>query len=325
MAENTVLVTGGGGYIGSFMTKALLEQGFTVFVLDNFSRGYKNAVDSRATILEGDILDKAFVTNVFSKQKFDAVIHFAGLIAVGESMVQPGSYFDTNVLGSINLLEGIKNTSTKFIFSSTAAVYGNPETIPIPENHSKNPTSPYGESKLMVEKILSWYNKIYGTPFAALRYFNASGAALDGSMGERHSPETHIIPKAIEAILENKPFTLFGTDYDTDDGTCVRDYIHVLDLIDAHMFALRKLTEGSALIYNVGTGRGYSNKEVLAAIEKVSGKSIQIQEEGRRPGDPARLVADPKKITSELSFVPNYSDIETIAASAWEWHSKNKS
>lgn len=320
-----ILVTGGGGYIGSFMTKALLEQGFTVFVLDNFSRGYKEAVDKRATILEGDILDKTFVKDVFSKQKFDAVIHFAGLIAVGESMLQPGAYFDTNVLGSINLLEGIKNTGTKFIFSSTAAVYGNPETIPIPESHPKNPTSPYGESKLMVEKILSWYNKIYGTPFAALRYFNASGAALDGSMGEQHFPETHIIPKAIEAIMENKPFTLFGTDYDTDDGTCVRDYIHVLDLIDAHMFALRKLTEGSALIYNVGTGRGYSNKEVLAAIEKVSGKKIEVREEDRRAGDPARLVADPMKITSELSFVPNYSDIETIAASAWEWHSKKQS
>lgn len=319
-----ILVTGGGGYIGSFMTKSLLDQGESVFVLDNFKRGYRDAVDSRAKVFDGDILNNAFLDGVFSQQKFDAVIHFAGLIAVPESMKIPGDYFKTNVLGTINLLEHIKNTDTKFIFSSSAAVYGDPETIPIPEDHPKNPTSPYGESKLMVEKILSWYNKIYKTPVAALRYFNASGAALDGSMGERHNPETHIIPLAIKSILQNSEFTLFGTDYNTDDGTCVRDYIHVLDLVEAHRLALLKLGPGSKLVYNVGTGRGYSNKEVIAAVEKVSGKKIQVKEAGRRDGDPARLVADPGKIASELSFAPKYSDIETIAASAWKWHSRSK-
>lgn len=317
-----ILVTGGGGYIGSFMTRGLLESGMEVSVLDNFSRGYKEAVDTRAKILEGDILDSSFLEKVFADNLFEAIIHFAGYISVAESVKEPGMYFQDNVEGSRNVLEHIKGKNIKFIFSSSAAVYGDPTTVPIPEDHAKDPTSPYGQSKLMIEEMCKWYNKAYGQPFAALRYFNASGAALDGSQGERHNPETHIIPKVIEAAMSGTDFTLFGDDYDTDDGSCVRDYIHVLDLVDAHIRALHKLEQGSALAYNVGTGNGFSNKEVIAAVEKVSGKKIGVKMEARRLGDPAKLIADCTKINNELGFVANYSDIETIVSSAWQWATK---
>lgn len=318
----TTLITGGGGYIGSFMVKALCDRGDTVYVIDSFERGSRSVVDSRATIIEGNLLDKDFVENSIKDINIDSVVHFAGLISVGESVKKPGMYFESNVLGALNLLDAIKEKQIKLIFSSTAAVYGNPTTIPIPEDHKKNPTSPYGASKLMVEDILSWYNQIYGLSFTALRYFNASGAALDGSMGENHIPETHIIPCAIEALLEDKPFRLFGTDYKTPDGTCVRDYIHVLDLVSAHVLCLDKMEEGAKNFFNVGTGSGHSNKQVLAAIEEVSGKKFEIKEDQRREGDPDELVADVTNIQEKLGFKPQHSDIKTIVESAYLWHTK---
>lgn len=316
-----IIVTGGGGYIGSFMTQALCSRGDEVYVLDNFERGYKDAVDKRAKICEGDLLDKAFVANAIKQINPEGVIHFAGLISVGESVKKPGLYFETNIMSALNLLEEIKEKDVKFIFSSTAAVYGNPIKIPIPEDHPKKSTSPYGVSKLMVEDILKWYNQIYGLSFTALRYFNASGAALDGKLGERHNPETHIIPNAIFSAIKNTPFSLFGTNYDTPDGTCVRDYIHVLDLIDAHVLALDKMEEASSSIFNVGTGKGYSNLEVITMVEKVSDVKLIVEEKERREGDPNELIADPSQIKEKLGFEPKNSDLETVISTAFKWHS----
>jgi len=262
---------------------------------------------------------------VFSSSQFDAVIHFAGYISMEESARDPGLCFCNNTSGSLEIIEHCKRNNVKnFIFSSTAGVYGNPIKIPIPEDHPTNPVNPYGESKLMVEKILSWFNKIDGLSYACLRYFNASGAAIDGSMGEAHDPETHIIPKAIEAALNNNEFKMFGTDYQTQDGTCVRDYIHVLDLVEAHILALEKLVKDKGgYIYNVGTGKGYSNKEVVEMVKKISGINFPIVELERRSGDADSLVADSSKIRNELGFNPKYSDLETIVKTAWEYHSKN--
>lgn len=321
----TILVTGGAGYIGGFMTKRLLATGYQVIVADNLSRGHKTAIDSKATSVTVDLLDKNVVQEIFLQHKIDAVIHFAGYISMGESMQYPAMYFENNVTPVINILEAmIKHNTQHFIFSSTAGVYGNPTKIPIPENHLTHPTNPYGESKLMVEKILAWYQKIHRTNYAALRYFNASGAALDGSMGEAHDPETHIIPNAINAALSGKSFTLFGDDYDTDDGTCIRDYIHVLDLVEAHVLALHKLEKDSGgYTYNVGVGKGYSNKEVLAMVKEVSGSDFPIQIEKRRPGDANVLIADATKIKQDTGFTPQYSDLKTIVESAWKWHSSH--
>lgn len=319
-----ILVTGGAGYIGSFMVKSLLDRGDDVIVVDNLERGHREAVDHRATLMIGDLLDKDFIGNLFLKNKFDGVIHFAGFISMGESMENPYIYFQDNVVGSLNLIEElVKKGQNNIIFSSTAGVYGNPVKIPIPEDHSKNPENPYGESKLMVEKILSWYAKTKGLNAIALRYFNAAGAALDGSMGEDHEPETHIIPNIIKAVKSGEPFNLFGDDYNTKDGTCVRDYIHVLDLVEAHLLAIDKLQKDRGFYaYNVGTGNGFSNKEVVEMVKKVTGKELKVVQAPRRSGDADSLIADPTKI-SELGFKPKYSDLETIIRSAWEWHNHN--
>lgn len=317
-----VIVTGGGGYIGSFMVKALCDRGEEVFVIDNFQRGYKDAVDSRAQIFQGDLLDKNFVESTLATVSPESIVHFAGLISVGESMKFPGLYLESNIMGALNLIEYIKSKNVKFIFSSTAAVYGNPTKIPIPEDHLKNPTSPYGVSKLMVEDILKWYSQLFGLSVTVLRYFNASGAALDGSMGERHNPETHIIPNAIRSLRFGKQFSLFGVDYATPDGTCVRDYIHVLDLVEAHLLALDKMKPSKMSIYNVGTGKGFSNKQVVQTVEDVSGKMMEVVTRERRSGDPDELVADPALIKSELGFEPQHSDIQTIVSSAFKWHQK---
>ena len=320
-----ILVTGGAGYIGSFMIKHLIERGDEVVVVDNLERGHKESIDNRATFLQGDLLDKSFVGNVFANNKFDGIIHFAGYISMGESVENPYIYFQNNIFSSLNIMEEMVKTKTdNFIFSSTAGVYGNPTKLPIPEDHPKKPENPYGESKLIVEKLMNWYQKTHGLNSVALRYFNASGAALDGSLGEKHDPETHIIPNIIKAILENKSFKLFGTDYKTKDGTCVRDYIHVLDLANAHTLALEKLSKDKGMFsYNVGTGSGYSNKEVIEAVKRISGKNLNVEEGSRRPGDADELIADVSKIKSELNFIPQYSDLETIINSAWKWHSKN--
>ena len=316
-----VLVTGGVGYIGSFMTNHLLERGDEVIVVDSLERSNDKAINKKAEFVKGDLLNVEFVKDLVAKFKFDAVIHFAGYISMGESMENPYIYFKNNIFGALNLIEEMrKNNLNNFVFSSTAGVYGNPIKTPIPEDHPKNPTNPYGESKLMVEKILDWYQKTKGLNFAALRYFNASGASLNGDLGENHKPETHIIPKAIEAALENKEFSLFGTDYNTEDGTCVRDYIHVLDLVEAHVLAINKLKNGGGFIYNVGTGKGYSNKQVIEMVKKVSGIDFPVISKDRRPGDAGTLVADPTKIKTELGFEPKYSDLKTIVETAWKWH-----
>lgn len=241
-----------------------------------------------------------------------------------ESMENPSLYFEQNTHETLQFLENLKNLNKKnIIFSSTAGVYGNPERVPIHEDDRKNPTNPYGESKLMVERILYWYNQIYGVNYAVLRYFNACGASLDGSFGEKHSPETHIIPVALQALKEEKEFILYGTDYNTPDGTCVRDYVHVLDLVKAHMLALEKIISSpGGYTYNVGTGKGYSNKEIVRMIEEVTGKKLNYDERERRPGDADELVADVTRIKDDLGFEPQYSDLKTIIETAWKWHNK---
>ena len=321
-----ILVTGGAGYIGAFMTKALLNRGNEVIVFDNLERGKEEAIDKRAVFVKGDIKDKLILEKLFKENKFDAIMHFAGLISVEESTKNPDIYYQNNVIGSRNIFElGISvGNVNNVIFSSSAAVYGNPTTVPIPEDHPKNPTSEYGKNKLEVEGILNDLKiKNPQFNFVCLRYFNACGAALDGSLGEGHNPETHIIPLAIKALMEERKFSLFGTDYETIDGTCVRDYIHVLDLVEAHILALNKIVQGGGgYSYNVGTGVGLSNRQIVREIEKVSGKKLNVLEKPRRAGDANELVADSNKIRRELGFNPKYSSLESIIKSAWEWHRK---
>ena len=245
---------------------------------------------------------------------------------MAESVSNPYLYFNNNLNVSLNVIESmVRHRINNFIFSSTAGVYGNPVNIPISEDHPKNPTNPYGESKLIVEKILSWYRKRYGLSFASLRYFNACGASLDGKMGEQHFPETHLIPNVMNALLNKSIFTLYGDDYDTQDGTCIRDYIHVIDLVEAHILTISKLiSSGGGFFYNVGTGQGHSNRQILDAIIKTSGSKVNIKIAERRPGDAEVLLADPTLIKKDLGFTPKYSDLGTIIKSAWEWHKKLK-
>ncbi len=321
-----ILVTGGAGYIGSFMVKRLLDLGRKVVVFDNLERGHKEAIDKRAKFVQGDI--KSFVTlkNLFSSEKIDAVMHFAGYISVEESVEKKDLYYQNNVEGSKNLLRAMMEIGSvdKVIFSSSAAVYGNSKKIPIPEDHPKNPTSPYGKSKLEVEEMLESFQKEEGLNFVSLRYFNAAGAAFDASLGESHEPETHIIPLAIKSAIEEKEFSLFGTDYNTFDRTCIRNYIHVKDLVEAHVLALNHLERNNGgFFYNVGTGKGYSNKEVLEMVKKISGKDLKVKVMDPRPGDPEVLIADPRKIQKDLRFKPRYSDLETIVKTAWWWHRNN--
>jgi UDP-glucose 4-epimerase len=319
-----VLVTGGAGYIGSFMVKRLLDDGHEVVVADSLERGHESSLDSRAKFEKGNLLDPEFISKIFSQYHHDCVMHFAAYISVGESMEKPSLYFRNNVFTTISLLDVMKEHNVKkFIFSSTGTVYGLPKINPIPETHSKSPENPYAESKFMVENILHWYFKVHGIGSAILRYFNASGAALDGSLGEDHDPETHLIPRAIKAALTNSEFQLFGDDYDTRDGTCIRDYIHVLDLVEAHVLTLKKLEEkNDEYIYNVGTGRGSTNKEVVDMVKKISGIDFPIKISEKRPGDVAETVADAKKISEEIGFKTKHSDLETIIKTAWEWHKK---
>ena len=321
-----ILVTGGAGYIGSITSKTLLDRGFEVTIFDNLERGHREAVDSRAKFFQGDLGNIDDLEKLFSGNKFDAIMHFAGLISVEESEKDPELYRENNIVGSRNLFDkALEKGVNKIIFSSTAAVYGNPQKIPIPEDHPKNPTSQYGRTKLEIEKYLAELcGKDNSFSFVCLRYFNACGAVLDGSMGEAHFPETHIIPLAIKAAREGLEFKLFGTDYDTPDGTCVRDYIHVLDLVEAHILALDKISnETGGYYYNVGTGKGFSNREIIEKVKEVSGREFGVVEEERRAGDADRLIADPTKINQELGFSPQYSDIDTIIQSAWKWHSKS--
>lgn len=322
-----LLVAGGAGYIGSVTTRQLLDLGHTVIVLDNLENGHKETVDARATFEAFDLNDTEKLSTLFATHKFEGVIDFAGVISMAESMKNPEKYFRINTFYTLKLLEIMKGQGTKyFIFSSTAGVYGNPRKTPIPEDHPKTPSNPYGESKLMVEKILSWYDTVFGIRSMCLRYFNAAGASLDGKLGEMHRDESHIIPLAIKSIFDGTPFTIYGTDYDTPDGTCVRDYIHVEDLADAHIKALESLVKGNpTTVYNVGTGKGYSNREVVAKIQEVSSKTVKLVDGPKRPGDANELVADPSRIKSELGWSPKHSDLPTIVRTAWEFHQRLKS
>lgn len=320
-----ILVTGGAGYIGSFMTKKLLDIGYKVTVVDSLEKGHVESIDKRAKFEQGDLKNTSFVENIFRKESFDAVLHFAGYISVEESTKYPQKYYLNNIKGSENLIGAMMQIGKvdKFIFSSTAAVYGNPIKVPVPEDHPKVPTNPYGKSKLKVEEMLSFFEKEKGLNFVSLRYFNASGAALDGSMGEDHDPETHIIPLAIKSAINNQEFSLHGTDYNTPDGSCIRDYIHVIDLVEAHILALEKIkNESGGFFYNVGTGRGYSNKEVIEMVKKVSGVNFPIKVQGRRAGDANILIADPGRIKKELGFSSQYSDLDIIVKTAFRWHKK---
>ncbi len=314
-------MTGGAGYIGSITVKALQKRGYEVVVFDNLSQGHKDATS--APLVVGDLLNQDDFKKL-DKYTFDAVVHFAASALAGESMENPYKYFQNNIQGGLNLVDYMqKKHIPHIIFSSTCAIYGYPEKVPVTEDESKKPESVYGESKLTFEKILHWYDTIFGIRHINLRYFNASGAALDGSLGEEHDPETHIIPVAIKRALEKKPFFLYGTDYPTKDGTCIRDYIHVEDLAIAHIQALEYLQKTNMSNYfNLGTGKGYSNKEVLTMIQKITGLDLAIQEEPKRAGDPAVIFADNTKARRELGFDPKYSNLETIVKTAWEWHSR---
>ena len=319
-----VLVVGGAGYIGSHMVKMLLGEGHDVITFDNLSSGYRDAVVG-GTFVEADLADKAALDEVFVKHTPDAVMHFASYIQVGESVRHPDKYYLNNFTNTMNLLDAmVKHEVNYFIFSSTAAVFGEPEYVPIDEAHAKNPLNPYGRSKLMVEQALGDYERAYGIKSVCLRYFNAAGADPEGQLGERHEPETHLIPLVLQAISGRRDnITVFGRDYDTPDGTCIRDYIHIVDLCSAHSLALRKLMETNiSRRYNLGNGAGFSVQEVIAAAQKVTGKPIKVAEGERREGDPARLVADASLARSELGWKPVYADLDTIIQHAWQWESK---
>jgi len=319
-----ILVTGGAGYIGSFTVKALKEKGFEVVVFDSLETGHKEAIPKTKIYVGNLQTDFGLLEKVLKEEKPDAVIHFAAYIEVGESVQNPQKYFMNNVVGALNLLRAmINNDVLKLVFSSTAAVYGEPKKIPIDEDDPKAPTNPYGESKLMVEKILQWYSQPYNLSSVALRYFNAAGAVLDGSMGQDYPRPTHLITRACEAALgKRKDFQIYGDDYDTPDGTCIRDYIHVIDLAEAHLAALEFLNKGNKgyHYYNVGTGRGYSVLEVVEMVKKISGVDFNSPFAPRREGDPAKLVAKVEKIKKELGWQPGYSDLKTIVETAWKWH-----
>lgn len=316
-----ILVTGGAGYIGSHTVSELLKNGDEVTVFDNLVYGHKEAVT--CPLVLGDLLDKEAIEKVFATESFDGVIHFAAYALAGESMQEPSKYFENNLQGGLNLLEAMrKHGVKKIVFSSTCAIYGYPDQLPVSEEESKKPVSVYGESKLMFETILNWYERLFGIRNVCLRYFNACGASLDGTLGEDHQPESHIIPVAMQVALgKREQFSLFGTDYSTQDGTCVRDYIHVLDLALAHIKAMEYLKkENKSDYFNVGTGTGYSNKQILDTIKQVTRVDFKINFEPRREGDPAAIFADNRKIKEILKWEPKVSDLKTIIATAWLWH-----
>jgi UDP-glucose 4-epimerase len=316
-----ILVTGGAGYIGSHTVAELLKANHEVVVFDNLVYGHKEAVT--CPLIVGDLLNKQEIEKVFSEDHFDGVIHFAAYAQAGESMKDPQKYFENNIQGGLNLLEAMqKNNVLKIVFSSTCAIYGFPEKLPVSEEEEKKPVSVYGESKLAFEKILKWYDQIFNIKNVCLRYFNACGASLDGSIGEDHNPETHIIPVAMQVVLGQKEsFGLFGIDYPTKDGTCVRDYIHVLDLAGAHIKALEYLEkEKTSNYFNVGTGNGYSNLEILDTVKKITGKDLKVINNPRREGDPAAIFADNSKIKKVLNWEHQFSSLDNIIKTAWNWH-----
>jgi UDP-glucose 4-epimerase len=315
-----VLITGGAGYIGGTVARLLLSGGHTVTVFDNLCHSKRSAVAGGADFIQGDLADVELLQKTLRAGQFDGVMHFAALIEAGESMQRPEIYFRNNTASTLTLLESMLATGhDKLVFSSTAACYGEPETTPILEDAKLQPTNAYGESKLLVEHMLRWMNSQRGLRYASLRYFNVAGA-IEG-YGEAHEPESHLIPLILDVALgRRKNIKIFGRDYPTKDGTCVRDYIHVQDLAEAHLLALGALKEKSRAIYNIGSGQGFSVLEVIESVQRVTGREIPVDECERRPGDPAVLVASSEKIKSELGWKPRFAELDAIVASAWEWH-----
>ncbi len=322
----TVLVVGGAGYIGSHMVWLLGKKGADVVTLDNLSSGHRDAV-LYGRFVHGDIADRLLLDQLFREKRFDVVMHFASFIQVGESVQDPGRYYQNNVINTLNLLNAMRaHGVNKFIFSSTAAIFGEPQYSPVDEAHPKRPVNPYGNSKLMVEKVLDDFERAYGLKYVCLRYFNAAGAHPEGTLGERHDPETHLIPLVLQAASGRRSHvTIFGCDYDTPDGTCIRDYVHVLDLADAHWLALRHLiNDGNSKVYNLGNGNGWSVQEIIEISQMVTGKNICVKREMRRIGDPARLVANRMLIQDELHWQPNFESLTTIIEHAWKWEKRLK-
>lgn len=319
-----VLVVGGAGYIGSHMVKRLCREGFEVTTLDNLSSGFRDAVTG-GIFIEADLADRSVLDRVLSQSRFDGVMHFASYIQVGESVREPAKYYRNNVTHTQNLLDAmLAHKVFCFIFSSSAAVFGEPQRVPIDENHPQNPINPYGRSKQMVEQILSDYDRAYGLRSICLRYFNAAGADPDGAIGERHEPETHLIPLVLQAASGRRPqITVFGNDYPTPDGTCIRDYIHVEDLCSVHLLALKRLWQGgSSGAYNLGNGSGFSVQQVIDTANRITGRKIPAQFGPRRIGDPAQLIADSARAISELQWQPEWADLAAIIAHAWQWEQK---
>lgn len=323
----SVLVCGGAGYIGSHCVYELIEKGESVVVVDNLQTGYKQAIHPNAKFYQGDIRDFQFLDKVFKENEIDAVIHFAANSLVGESMQLPLKYYNNNVYGTQILLEAmVANNVKRIVFSSTAAVYGEPECVPILENDRTKPTNAYGETKLAMEKMMKWADVAYGVKYIALRYFNVAGANENGLIGEAHNPETHLVPLILQVPLgKREKIMIYGDDYQTKDGTCVRDYIHVIDLIDAHILAMNKLREGyDSDVFNLGNGSGFTVKEMIEAAKKVTGYEIPVEIAARRSGDPAVLVASSKKARKVLGWSPKFTDVEEVIRSAWNFHSTHK-
>jgi UDP-glucose 4-epimerase len=315
-----ILVTGGAGYIGGTVALRLLSGGHKVFIYDNFCHGHRDLVPHSAQLVEGDLCDRAKLERLLREQEIDGVMHFAALIEAGESMKKPEMYFRNNTASTLSLLEAMLAAGVnRLVFSSTAAVYGEPERTPIEETAALAPTNAYGESKLLVERMLTWINRIHGLRYASLRYFNVAGA-VEGR-GEAHEPESHLIPLMLDVALGRRPnIKVFGSDYPTPDGTCIRDFVHVGDLADAHILAFEALTTRPQLIYNLGNGKGFSVREVVESARRVTGHPIPLVEEPRRPGDPAVLVASSQRIMKDLGWKPQYSALDDIVRSAWVWH-----
>lgn len=319
----SILVLGGAGYIGSHAVNQLIDKDYDVVVVDNLATGHEDAINKKAKFYKGDIRDKEFLSGVFDKENIEGVIHFAANSLVGESMEKPLKYFNNNVYGMQILLEVMQEHDVKHIvFSSTAATYGEPKKIPITEDMETCPTNTYGETKLTMEKMMKWCDKAYGMKYVALRYFNVAGAKEDGSIGEDHNPETHLIPIVLQVALGKREFiTIYGEDYDTEDGTCIRDYVHVEDLIEAHILALKYLMNGGeSNIFNLGSSQGFSVKEIVDSVRKVTGLSIPAKIGERRAGDPAKLVASSEKAREVLGWNPTRTNIEKIIEDAWRWH-----
>lgn len=321
-----VLVCGGAGYIGSHTVYELIAEGHEVVVFDSLVKGHKGAVHKDAKLYVGDLRDSAAIDRVFEENKIDAVIDFAAFSLVGESCSQPLMYFDNNVYGTLRLLEAMNRAGVKkIVFSSTAATYGEPKSVPIVEGDPTEPINPYGETKLTVEKMLKWSDAAYGIKYVVLRYFNAAGAHISGEIGEDHSPESHLIPIILQAAAGVRDhISIFGEDYPTEDGTCVRDYIHVTDLAGAHIRALEKLErDNTSATYNLGNGKGFSVKEVIECAKAVSGKPIKVLVEGRRAGDPPVLIASSERAIEELGWTPKFNTLTQIVETAWRWHSSH--